>query len=550
MDIFDNPNAEDNPGGLLRQNDNEDGERKRRPRKRIPLRQDLMDNNPDFNGSRESDKSDYQSTRRPFDDRQSGPERRTNPWGDRPTYNEDRRPSFNDRRQGYNDDRRPSYNEDRRPSFNDDRRPSYNDDRRPSYNDDRRPSYNDDRRPSYNDDRRPSYNDDRRPSYNNDRRPSYNDDRRPSYNDDRRPSYNNDRRPSYNDDRRPSYNPQDRRGFDDRRNDYNDRPRFNRSDDPYLYGDDKRQNDRRPSYPSGNRNNGPQQRGRNTGFNQNRNPYHQEGRPYGNRPQSNRNARPNNLQNKRQRPAPGSEGFPAEIDGPVRLNKYISYAGICSRREADKLIEAGAITVNGVVVSTLGARVNPGDKVSFGDQTLMFEKKFYVLLNKPKGYITTTDDPGQRKTVMTLVSNACRERIYPVGRLDRNTTGLLLFTNDGLMAKKLMHPAGVVRKLYHVVLDKIIPAADLETIAKGVQLGDEFIEIDDIAYANNAEDKREVGIAIHSGQNRVVRRIFESFGYKVVKLDRVMYAGLTKRNLPRGQWRFLAPEEVSYLKML
>lgn len=511
MDIYENPNAEDNPGGLHRNNDNEDGERKRRPRKRIPLRQDLMDNNPDFNGSRESDKSDFQSTRRPYDDRQAGPERRNNPWGDRPTYNEDRRPSYNDRR--------PSYGDDRRPSFNDDRRPSYNDDRRPNYNDDRRPSYN--------------------------------DDRRPSYNDDRRPSYNNDRRPSYNDDRRPSYNPQDRRGYDDRRNDFNDRPRFNRSDDPYLYGDDRRQNDRRPSYPAGNRNNGPQQRGRSQGFNQNRNPYRQDGgRPSGNRQPFNRNVRPVNIQNKRQRPAPGSEGFPAEIDGPVRLNKYISYAGICSRREADKLIEAGAITVNGVVVSTLGARVNPGDKVSFGDQTLMFEKKFYVLLNKPKGYITTTDDPGQRKTVMTLVSNACRERIYPVGRLDRNTTGLLLFTNDGLMAKKLMHPAGVVRKLYHVVLDKIIPGTDLETISKGVQLGEEFVEIDDIAYANNAEDKREVGIAIHSGQNRVVRRIFESFGYKVVKLDRVMYAGLTKRNLPRGQWRFLAPEEVSYLKML
>lgn len=243
-------------------------------------------------------------------------------------------------------------------------------------------------------------------------------------------------------------------------------------------------------------------------------------------------------------------GFPPQIEGEIRLNKYISYAGICSRREADKLIEAGAVKINGVVVTTLGSRVQPGDRVQYGDETLAFEKKFYVLLNKPKGYITTTEDPGQRKTVMHLVESACRERIYPVGRLDRNTTGLLLFTNDGLMAKKLMHPSGTIRKLYHVVLDKPLSHADIDTIANGVKFDDEseMVEIDDIAYA--AEDKHEIGIAIHSGQNRVVRRIFEKFGYKVVKLDRVMYAGLTKKNLGRGRWRYLSEQEVSFLRML
>lgn len=243
-------------------------------------------------------------------------------------------------------------------------------------------------------------------------------------------------------------------------------------------------------------------------------------------------------------------GFPAEIEGEIRLNKYISYAGICSRREADKLIEAGAIKVNGEIVTTLGSRVVPGDKVQYGDETLTFEKKYYVLLNKPKGYLTTTEDPGQRKTVMTLVENACRERIYPVGRLDRNTTGLLLFTNDGLMAKKLMHPAGTIRKLYHVVLDKPLTHADIDSIAEGVQFEQEgeLVDVDDIAYA--AEDKREIGIAIHSGQNRVVRRIFEKYGYKVNKLDRVMYAGLTKKNLGRGRWRYLSEQEVNFLKML
>jgi 23S rRNA pseudouridine2605 synthase len=231
----------------------------------------------------------------------------------------------------------------------------------------------------------------------------------------------------------------------------------------------------------------------------------------------------------------------------MRLNRFIAHAGICSRREADTLIQSGAISVNGQIITELGTKVNPGDIVKYGDQRLSNEKKVYILLNKPKDYITTSDDPHGRKTVLELVN--CRERIYPVGRLDRNTTGLLLLTNDGDMAKKLTHPKHGVSKIYHVQLDKPLAKADFEQIMKGVELEDTFIVPDDMAYAEGGQNKKEIGIEIHSGQNRVVRRIFEKFGYDVEKLDRVSFAGLTKKDLPRGKWRFLSEKEVSFLKM-
>jgi len=234
----------------------------------------------------------------------------------------------------------------------------------------------------------------------------------------------------------------------------------------------------------------------------------------------------------------------------IRLNRYIANSGICSRREADQLIQAGVIMVNGVVVSTLGTKVMPGDKVQYGDQTLSDERKRYLLLNKQKGYVTTTKDPHAKNTVMELIEGACKERIYPVGRLDRNTTGLLLFTNDGELAKKLMHPRSRVNKLYHVVVDQPVSKADMAKIASGVELEGEVIEVDGIEYVEDASDRREIGMEIHSGQNRVIRRIFESLGYKVTKLDRVIYAGLTKKNLPRGKWRFLSEQEVINLKKL
>ena len=235
-------------------------------------------------------------------------------------------------------------------------------------------------------------------------------------------------------------------------------------------------------------------------------------------------------------------------DEPVRLNRYLANAGVCSRREADTFIQAGVVKVNGVVVTELGTKVKRSDEVMFHDQTINMEKKVYLLLNKPKDYVTTSDDPQNRKTVMDLVKNACRERIYPVGRLDRSTTGVLLFTNDGDLATKLTHPQYLKKKIYHVFCDKNVTAADLRQIAEGIMLEDGEIHADAIDYADPV-DKKQVGIEIHSGRNRIVRRIFEHLGYKVVKLDRVYFAGLTKKNVKRGDWRFLTQDEVNMLKM-
>lgn len=235
--------------------------------------------------------------------------------------------------------------------------------------------------------------------------------------------------------------------------------------------------------------------------------------------------------------------------GLIRLNKYIANAGISSRREADRLIVSGVIRVNGKVVTDLGTKISPNDKVQFEEQTIKTEKKYYVLLNKPKGYITTTDDPYDRKTVMFLVQNACNERIYPVGRLDRETTGVLLLTNDGDLAKKLTHPRHRITKLYHVFLDKNLKGTDMIKIAKGIELEDGVVKPDAISYVQGADNKKEVGIEIHSGKNRVIRRIFESLNYKVSKLDRVSFAGLTKKDVPRGKWRHLNEKEVAFLKM-
>lgn len=238
------------------------------------------------------------------------------------------------------------------------------------------------------------------------------------------------------------------------------------------------------------------------------------------------------------------------FDGPIRLNRYLANAGICSRREADKLIESGSVSINGKVVTELGTKVGPNDKVQFGGETLSREKPRYILLNKPKDYLTTSSDPHNRRTVMSLVEHACHERIYPVGRLDRNTTGLLLFTNDGEMAKKLMHPKFQTKKIYHVYLDKNLTKNDFLKIAEGLELDDGFIRPDGLAYVADVDDKKQVGIELHSGKNRIVRRIFEHLGYKVVKLDRVFYAGLTKKDLPRGKWRFLTEKEIILLKRI
>lgn len=233
-------------------------------------------------------------------------------------------------------------------------------------------------------------------------------------------------------------------------------------------------------------------------------------------------------------------------DGTMRLNRYLSNAGVASRREADDLIKAGVVTVNGKIVTEMGTKVGPGDVIHYGGQKLSTEKKRYVLLNKPKDFITTTDDPRDRRTVMALIDDACTERLYPVGRLDRHTTGVLLMTNDGDLAKKLTHPSHGAEKIYHATLDKALTKADLERLVSGIHLEDGPANADEASYVANGT-KKEVGLKIHMGRNRVVRRMFEAMGYEVVKLDRVVFAGLTKKDLPRGKWRHLTEKEVLFL---
>lgn len=236
-------------------------------------------------------------------------------------------------------------------------------------------------------------------------------------------------------------------------------------------------------------------------------------------------------------------------DGKTRLNKFLANAGVASRREADELIKAGTVTVNGKPVTEMGFKVEPNDEVRFNGSLLGAEKKVYYALNKPKGFITTTDDPKARKTVMELMANTGKERIYPVGRLDRPTTGVLLFTNDGDMAKKLTHPSHGARKIYQVVLDKNLEKRDLAAIQEGFELADGPIKVDEISYIEG-KSRKNLGVVLHSGRNRIVRRIFQHLGYEVTQLDRVFFAGITKKNLNRGQWRKLNDKEISFLKML
>ena len=328
---------------------------------------------------------------------------------------------------------------------------------------------------------------------------------------------NSERRPNYNAGQRPSYN--------------NNRGNYGGGSYDNGQGGYHQQ---RPSYNS---NQG--------GYGNNRGGYNQQGRGgYNNRQRGGYD--PNAKYNMKKRIE--YKEYIEDPDAPIRLNKFLANAGVCSRREADQFIQAGVVKVNGNVVTELGSKVQRTDEIHFHDQLVSIEKKVYVLLNKPKDYVTTSDDPQQRKTVMELVKNCCRERIYPVGRLDRNTTGVLLFTNDGDLASKLTHPKFLKKKIYHVTLDKNCTAADMQQIAEGITLEDGDIHADAISYASDT-DKKQVGIEIHSGKNRIVRRIFESLGYRVCKLDRVMFAGLTKKGLKRGDWRYLTEQEVAMLHM-
>ena len=249
--------------------------------------------------------------------------------------------------------------------------------------------------------------------------------------------------------------------------------------------------------------------------------------------------------------APKRKGDPLpSFSDEIRLNKYLSNAGICSRREADVLIATGVVDVNGITILEMGYKVKPGDEVRYDGSLISQETKRYVLLNKPKDFITTMDDPRGRKTVMQLVHKACKERIYPVGRLDRNTTGLLMFTNDGDLAKKLTHPRYEMKKIYHVEVNKNVDFKDMEKLMSGVELDDGgFVKADKVEFIRDTKP-REVGVELHSGKYRVVRRMFEAVNYEVIKLDRVLFAGLTKKDLPRGEWRHLSSDEVNFLKML
>lgn len=380
-----------------------------------------------------------------------------------------------------------------------------------------------------------------------------------------RPRYNNDdNQGGYN--RSSSYGrPQQQGGYrprynnDDNQGGY--RPRYNNNDDnqggyrPRYNNNDDNQGGYRPRYNNNNDDNQggyqPRQQGgyNRGGYNNNRGGYNNNrgggyGQQGGYRPRTS-DYDPNAKYSLKKRIEYKEENI--DPNEPIRLNKFLANAGVCSRREADEFIQAGVVTVNGEVVTELGTKVLRADEVKFHEQPVSLEKKVYVLLNKPKDYVTTSDDPQQRKTVMDLVKDACPERIYPVGRLDRNTTGVLLLTNDGDLASKLTHPKFLKKKVYHAYLDKNVAAQDLQKIVDGIELEDGEIHADAIEYADES-DKSQVGIEIHSGKNRIVRRIFESLGYRVVKLDRVQFAGLTKKNLRRGDWRFLTEQEVEMLR--
>jgi 23S rRNA pseudouridine2605 synthase len=384
---------------------------------------------------------------------------------------------------------------------------------------------------------------------------------RPSYQQDR-PSYQQDR-PSYQQDR-PSYPPRYSQGGGE----YGG----NGNRNTYQSGGGEYGGGNRSSYsprPNTGGGGGYQGRPRTNDYDQRGNG---NGNGYGNRPAY--NSGPNQRSGggggydsrnpNKKRPQPGKPYNPnakysqrkqlkykealTDPSAPIRLNKFLANAGVCSRREADELIQAGVVKVNGTAVTELGTKITRLDTVLFHDQQVQIESKLYVLLNKPKNCMTTSDDPQERLTVMDLVKTACKERIYPVGRLDRNTTGVLLLTNDGDLAAKLTHPSFKKKKIYHVWLDKEIAIEDMEKLANGIELEDGEIHADAISYANE-EDKTQVGIEIHSGRNRIVRRMFEALGYRVFKLDRVYFAGLTKKNLPRGKWRYLNEQEVNALRM-
>ncbi len=447
----------------------------------------------------------------------------------RPTGYQPRHTGYNqNRQQGYNSGYHQGYrqqpqgfqqNTDSKPTEGQNteyRQEGYNQNRQSGYNQNRQGGYNQNRQGGYNQNRQGGYNQNRQGGYNQNRQGGYNQNRQGGYNQNRQGGYNQNRQGGYNQNRQGGYN-QNRQG----------------------------------GYNNQNRQNGYGQQGgynQQNGYQQNRQGGYQQNR------QNNRNQQ--GFRNK-QKPTMRFTPRPKQIEyvlddidpnEQIRLNKYMANAGICSRREADEYITDGKVSVNGTVVTELGTKITRSDVVEYDGKVVTPEKKCYVLLNKPKDCVTTSDDPNGRTTVLDVVKNACQERIYPVGRLDRNTTGVLLLTNDGDLASKLTHPKFVKKKIYHVWTDKDITEEDMQRIADGIELEDGEIHADAISYVSE-NDRNQAGIEIHSGRNRIVRRIFEHLGYRVTKLDRVYFAGLTKKNLPRGRWRYLTQEEVNFLRM-
>lgn len=453
-------------------------------------------NYPGENGYRKETDSNDEQGQHPYQPRYGYNQQRPNN-----SYGQQRRPSYGQRPQGYgNNQNRPN----RQGGYN-------NQNRQGGYGNQGYNNQNGEYTPRQNNYSQGGEYQQRQPGQYQQRQGGYNQNRQGGYNNqNRQGGYNQNRQGGYNQNRQGGYNNQNRQG----------------------------------GYNNQNRQGGYNNQNRQGGYNNRQGGYGNQG--YNNRPGN----RMNN-QNPRFMPRPKQIDYVLEDIDPneeIRLNKYMANAGICSRREADEYIQAGKVKVNGEVVTELGTKISRNDVVEYDDKVVTPERKCYVLLNKPKDCVTTSDDPNGRTTVLDIVKNACQERIYPVGRLDRNTTGVLLLTNDGDLASKLTHPKFVKKKIYHVWTDKDITEEDMQKIADGIELEDGEIHADAISYVSDTE-KNQAGIEIHSGRNRIVRRIFESLGYRVTKLDRVYFAGLTKKNLPRGRWRYLTQEEVNYLRM-
>ena len=460
-------------------------------------------------------------------------------YGDRPNNGYQPRPyqqrnSYN--QGGYNNNRQGGYNNNRQGGYNNNRQGGYNN--QGGYN-----RYNNNYQPRPYQPRTEGATtegaenttpatDGQQPQTGYQPRP-YNNNRQGGYNNNRQGGYNNNRQGGYNNNRQGGYNNNNRQGG------YNNQGGYNKGG----YNNNNRQGgyNNQGGYNKGGYNNNNRQGGYNNqggynkgGFNNNRRPQNgpvRQGKSFV--------PRPKRIEYELPLPDPNEQ---------IRLNKFLANAGLCSRREADEFIQQGLVKVNGNVVTELGTKIGHADTVEFKEQAVALESKCYILLNKPKDCVTTSDDPNGRTTVLDLVKGACTERIYPVGRLDRNTTGVLLLTNDGDLASKLTHPKYVKKKIYHVWTDKDIAEEDMQRIADGIELEDGEIHADAISYVTET-DRNQAGIEIHSGRNRIVRRIFEALGYHVTKLDRVYFAGLTKKNLPRGRWRYLTQEEVNFLKM-